>query len=188
MARVWLVEPSRWRTGVIRSWLRTLISHVSIGRPVAEEPTANDSFTAFVVAHEAQLRHSLSAALGSELGREAAAEALSYAWEHWERVGSMENPVGYLYRVGRDRGLRLLRRDPPVFTQPGFGRIPMVEPGLPKALARLPERQRVAVMLVHCFEWSLSEVAKLLGISKPTVQTHVARGMASLRREIGVDE
>lgn len=161
---------------------------MSIGRPVAEEPTANDSFTAFVVAHEAQLRHSLSAALGSELGREAAAEALTYAWEHWERVRSMENPVGYLYRVGRDRGLRLLRRDPPVFTQPGFGRLPMVEPGLPKALARLSERQRVAVMLVHCFEWSLSEVASLLGISKPTVQTHVARGMASLRREIGVDE
>lgn len=102
--------------------------------------------------------------------------------------GSLLNPVGYLYKVGRDRGLRLLRRDPPIFTAPSFGRIPMVEPGLPKALAKLPERQRLAVMLIHCFEWSLSEVANLLGVAKPTVQTHLARGMASLRREIGVDE
>lgn len=173
---------------VIRSRSPFLIFSVSIGRPATQGPTASDSFTAFVLDHEAQLRHSLSAALGSELGRDAAAEALSYAWENWGRVSEMENPVGYLYRVGRDRGRRLLRRDPPVFTPPSFGRIPMVEPGLPKALGKLPERQRLAVMLVHCFEWSLSEVANLLGISKPTVQTHVARGMARLRREIGVDE
>lgn len=41
---------------------------MSIGRPATEEPTASDSFTAFVVTHEAQLRHALNAALGSELG------------------------------------------------------------------------------------------------------------------------
>jgi DNA-directed RNA polymerase specialized sigma24 family protein len=161
---------------------------VSTGRPATQDPTASDSFTEFVHDHEAQLRHSLSAALGSELGREAAAEALTYAWEHWDRVGSMENPVGYLYRVGRDRGRRILRRDPPAFIPPSFGRIPMIEPGLPKALGKLPERQRLAVMLIHCFEWSFSEVANLLGVSKPTVQTHLARGMATLRREIGADE
>lgn len=136
--------------------------------------------------HEAQLRQSLSAILGSDLGRDAAAEALIYAWEHWERVAAMENPVGYLYRVGRDRGRRLGRRTPPVFITPSFGRIPHVEPALHKALAKLPERQRLAVMLVHCFEWSLSEVAGVLGISKATVQTHLTRGMARLRREIGV--
>jgi DNA-directed RNA polymerase specialized sigma24 family protein len=161
---------------------------VSTGRPATQDPTASDSFTAFVHDHETQLRHSLSAALGSELGREAAAEALTYAWEHWDRVAAMENPVGYLYRVGRDRGRRILRRDPPLFIPPSFGRIPMIEPGLPKALGKLPERQRLAVMLIHCFEWSFSEVANLLGVSKPTVQTHLARGMATLRREIGVDE
>jgi len=38
---------------------------------------------------------------GQVSGREVAQEALEYGWEHWERLRSMENPVGYLYKVGR---------------------------------------------------------------------------------------
>jgi len=41
-------------------------------------------------------------------------------------------------------------------------------------------------MLVHGFDWSHSEVAKLLGVSKSTVQTQAERGMAKLRRHIGI--
>ena len=60
------------------------------------------------------------------------------------------------------------------------------EPRLAVAVAALPERQRMAVLLVYGFGWSLSEVAELLGLSKSTVQTHVERGMASLRAGLGV--
>ena len=31
------------------------------------------------------------------------AEALAFGWEHWNRVREMDNPCGYLYRVGRSR-------------------------------------------------------------------------------------
>ena len=65
--------------------------------------------------------------------------------------------------------------------------MPWVEPGLPDALARLPERQRVVVYLVFGHEWSMSEVAALLGVEKATVQKHVERGMAKLRRRLGVE-
>jgi len=34
------------------------------------------------------------------------AEALAYAWENWDRLSSMKNPVGYLYRVGQSRARR----------------------------------------------------------------------------------
>ncbi len=152
------------------------------------EDSRVDSFTDFVLDNEARLRHTLSAILGSEMGKEAAAEALAYGWEHWDRIREMENSAGYLYKVGRDRGLRQLRKANPVFTETNYGRLPMVEPGLPKALAGLPTRQRTAVMLVHCFEWSLAEVGRFLGISKSTVQNHLERGMESLRREIGVEK
>ena len=53
---------------------------------------------------EPGLRHALVAVYGQEQGRDATAEALAYAWEHRERVKSMANPAGYLYRVGRSRG------------------------------------------------------------------------------------
>ena len=64
--------------------------------------------------------------------------------------------------------------------------IPQVEPALAESLSRLPERQRTVVVLLHCFEWSMSEVAALLGVSKSTVQNHAERGMARLRRRLGV--
>ena len=144
-----------------------------------------DAFTEFVSAYETRLRHSLIASFGGEAGRDAAAEALIYGWEHWDRVGAMDNPAGYLYKVGLSRGRRALRRGRAVFPGADVVQIPDFEPQLPEALGRLSERQRTVVLLVHCFQWTQSEVAELLGVSKTTVQNHLERGMARLRRQIG---
>lgn len=145
---------------------------------------AAGAFTAFVEEVEARLRYALVAAVGRERGREAAAEALAYAWEHWERVASMENPAGYLYKVGRSharrRGLR------PRFEAPTESRIPDVEPALVKAVKQLSERQRTAVVLVYGLEWSRSEVADLLGVSVSSIGTHLERGLARLRARLRV--
>jgi len=142
-------------------------------------------FTDFVNEHERRLRESLIARLGGVEGREAAAEALIYGWEHWDRISAMENPVGYLYKVGLSRGRSALSRHRPVFDAVETSRIPEVEPRLPEALAALSERQRTVVLLVHCFQWTQSEVGDLLGLSKTTVQNHLERGMGRLRRVIG---
>jgi RNA polymerase sigma factor (sigma-70 family) len=144
-----------------------------------------DSFSDFFRDHERKLRQSLSAALGSEIGKDSAAEAMAYGWEHWDRVRDMDNPVGYLYKVGRDKGRRMVKRHPPVLLSIQGRELPMVEPALPEALAKLSERQRTVVMLVHCFEWTLSEVAGFLNLSKSSVRNHLERGMKSLRRDIG---
>jgi RNA polymerase sigma factor (sigma-70 family) len=144
-----------------------------------------DEFTKFVTAHESRLRESLMAACGGEVGRDAAAEALMYGWQHWERVGGMENPVGYLYTVGLSRGRRLLRNRRPMFDAVDTARIPDVEPRLAEALAALSERQRTVVVLIHCFQWTQAELGELLGLSKTTIQNHLERGMGALRREIG---
>lgn len=147
-----------------------------------------DDFTEFVAAFESRLRESLTAAFGGELGRESAADALVYGWEHWSRVSRMDNPVGYLYKVGLSRGRRAFSRRRPVFDRVDPVRLPDVEPGLAGALAALSERQRTVVVLVHCFQWSHSEVGDVLGLSKTTVQNHLERGMKRLRRELGGGE
>ena len=144
-----------------------------------------DAFTRFVNDHEARLRESLIAACGGQVGRDAAADALIYGWDNWDRICRMENPVGYLFKVGMSRGRNALSKRRPVFDPVEPARIPDVEPRLPKALAGLTERQRTVVLLIHCFQWTQSEVAELLGLSKTTVQNHLERGMAGLRREIG---
>ena len=65
------------------------------------------SFEEFVGRFEPRLRVALVAVFGPEVGRDAVAEALAYGWEHWDRIAGMENPGGYLYRVGYDRARRM---------------------------------------------------------------------------------
>jgi RNA polymerase sigma-70 factor (ECF subfamily) len=151
---------------------------------VAIAPDLDESLTAFVKETEPRLRHALVASLGQERGCEATAEALAYAFEHWDRIESMDNPAGYLYRVGRSRALhdRFYPRFQPVPEES----VNNVEPGLPAALRRLSEKQRVAVVMVHAYGWSREETASLLGLSKSTVDTHLQRGLSKLRRALGV--
>jgi len=144
-----------------------------------------DSFTEFVETYEARLRQALIASCGGDRGRDAACDALSYGWEHWDRVRPMDNPVGYLYRVGVDRARREFRRKPVRFDPVESARIPDVEPRLPAALVGLSERQRIIAVLVHGFGWTQVEVAGLLGLSRSAVRNHLERAMASLRRSIG---
>ncbi|MGA7271104.1 MAG: sigma-70 family RNA polymerase sigma factor [Acidimicrobiia bacterium] len=150
--------------------------------------TETDVFTGFVRRFEPNLRRALTAAFGSEVGREATAEALAYGWQHWGRVGEMANPSGYLFRVGQNKARRMSRR------YRWFGREgvtfdePWVEPGLEEAWTLLSDRQRVVVGLVHGFEWTFGEVAELLGVSRGTVQEHERRAMTKLRGRLGVEE
>ena len=53
----------------------------------------------------------------------------------------------------------------PTFPELSASASPWIEPGLPAGLARLSEKQRTVVWLVHGFEWTLGETASLLGIS-----------------------
>ncbi len=150
------------------------------------DETKADSFTVFVVETETRLRHALTAAFGPERGRESAAEALAYGWENWDRVGKMENPAGYLYRVGRDHARRTRTRRSPA-PQTVAHREWWVEPGLPAALARLSERQRLVVGLLYGYQWSMCGVAAVLDVSKGTVQSYADRGLKRLRRKLGVE-
>ena len=67
------------------------------------------TFERFAVADSARLRAGLVAAYGPDVGADAAAEAMAYAFEHWDRLSSMSSPVGYLYRVGQTEARRQLR-------------------------------------------------------------------------------
>jgi RNA polymerase sigma-70 factor (ECF subfamily) len=151
------------------------------------EDTKADSFVEFVTITESRLRVALSAAHGPERGREAAAEALTYGWEHWDRINTMDNPAGYLYRVGHNHAKSLRSRQAVSLPGVDVQRDPWVEPGLPAALAKLPEQQRVVVALLHGYQWSMSEVAELLDVSKSTVQSHDERGLRWLRSKLGVE-
>ena len=148
--------------------------------------TQINSFAEFVEDAEPRLRRALVARYGYQEGREAVAEALAYAWEHWERVAGMENPVGYLYRVGRTRGTWGFRR-PVQLPRPEATADPSwFEPTLPGAVERLPIRQRTAVMLVKAHGYTYDEAADVMGIARTSVQRHVERALTKLRKALEV--
>jgi len=145
----------------------------------------DDEFTVFVKETEPRLSFALAAAYGVEVGRESTADALAYAWEHWDEIQAMGNPAGYLYRVGQTSARRQRRRAP-LFPGVVAEELPTVEPGLPAALAALSQAQRTVVVLLHGLGWSEREVAELLGVHRSTVRRHRERGIAKLRKSMEV--
>ena len=143
-----------------------------------------DAFTEFVTDIEPKLHASLVASLGLDHAREATADALAWAWEHWDRVEKMDNPGGYVYRVARTKARKFYRRKPVLPPAP-TSEMPWIEPGLPDAVAELSERQRVIVVLVHAFGWKQTDVAEFLGLSHGSVQKHVERALDRLRTSLG---
>jgi RNA polymerase sigma-70 factor (ECF subfamily) len=144
------------------------------------------AFLRFARAAEPSLRVALVAGHGAERGSEATNDALLYAWQNWDRVRGLDNPVGYLYRVGQ-RSARHRRRQPRADPVLPDGGPPWVEPELSPALESLSQRQREVVTLVGAYQWSIREAASLLGLRPSSVQTHFERGMRRLRDALGVE-
>jgi DNA-directed RNA polymerase specialized sigma24 family protein len=174
-----LWEPRRFFVFLV---VRVGLSPVIMGKGPMKNPD-HQEFEAFVLAVEPGLRRALFSILGIDRGREATAEALAWAWEHWGRVQRMDNPTGFLFRVGQSR-IRT-RLTPPMFERSEWHE-PLVEPGLGRAFQQLSESQRMAVILIHGFGWKLREVAELRGTKVTTIQTHLERGLEKLRAALEV--
>lgn len=156
-----------------------------MGVLLQSEVSVRETFAEFVESNEAGIRHALIGQLGSDVGRDAAAQALLYGLEHWERVSGMENPAGYLFRVGQRWGGQRPRRV-------RFGIVdstqdPWFEPGLAAALESLPVKQRVAVVLRHGSDMDYWDIARLTNSTEATVRKNVERGLAGLRKSLEVD-
>jgi len=96
----------------------------------------------------------------------------------------MDNPAGYLFRVGQSYASRLSSRwsrssllvDQPVTSEISF------DPDLQAALMKLKPDERVAIVLVHSHGHSYAEVAEVLDIPVTTVTNHLNRGLSRLRK------
>jgi RNA polymerase sigma-70 factor (ECF subfamily) len=147
--------------------------------------TDEDGFEAFVALAEPRLRHAFVGARGIDGAADATAEALAWAWEHWDAVQALDNPVGYLYRVAQSR---TRRRRQPELPPPERLDLPDLEPQLVPALLELSDQQRTAVWLVHGCHWRQTEAAEAMGISPSAVSTHVNRALERLRARLEVDD
>lgn len=150
---------------------------------------ARGSFAEFVERVEPRLRQALVATYGPVDGREAAVDALSWAWEHWDQVRVMQNPAGYLYRVGQSAVRNFAARHLPetALTHRAV-ELPEIHPELQATLRQLSDQQRAVVVLIHAFRWRQSEVAEVLGVSPSTVHAHLRRALDRLRNLMEVPD
>lgn len=122
------------------------------------------------------------------VGNNAEAEELvqdSFAEVH-QRFSEIRRPGAYLRSAVVSRCRSLLRRRQ--MMQSHAPEPPADLPGdageLWDVLHRLPEDQRMTVVLRYYGRYRASEIAELLDMPAATVRSHVKRGLAAMRKEL----
>ena len=128
------------------------------------------------------------------LAEDLAQEALLRAWRDWERIRAMASVGGYVRGIVVNLAKTSLRRrvvelrhrlvDPPpvAAADDAAGLV-----DLRRALARLPLRKRVCVVLRYYADLSEAEIASTLGVSVGTVKSQTHKGIEQLRRLLAED-
>ena len=156
----------------------------------ASEPL---SFEAFFDRESRTLFRRLCAITGNPAeAEEIMQDAFLAMWERWDRVGSMEDPTGYLYRTAMNvfrkrsrRALLAVRKVLALAPDPTpFSEIDAQQDAI-NALALLPARQRAALVLMDVLDYSSEEAGRALGITAGTVRGLASRGREELRRQVG---
>jgi RNA polymerase sigma-70 factor (ECF subfamily) len=150
-----------------------------------------------LVATDARRLYTLALSILRDEGEaeDAVQETLLKAWRSWPSVADSDHVQRWLTRVcvnhctSMRRHLRA-RGGPPLELfeaavwsggQSSLAEILDVD----RAYRRLSIRQRAAITLNYSYGYSVEESAEFMGCRPGTVRTHVARGLASLRRELG---
>lgn len=147
------------------------------------------SFVHFYEQRRDRVVRALALTLGDvHLAAEAADEAMARAYQRWDRIGTFEDPGGWVYRVGLNWGFLVLRRRR-IAPQPRVERDPadvgpVGEPDVLAALAELPVRQRTVVVCRYYLGWSEAETASGLGIRPGTVKSRLHRALRHLQTRL----
>ncbi len=136
----------------------------------------------------------LTATLGSsEMAIDSTDEALARAVQRWDRVGALDNPTGWVYRVALNHArnrLRFLARrrrraaageltilaDPPEAS--------VADPAIADALRRLSLDHRAVVVCRLLLGWSEQQTADALAIRPGTVKSRLSRALSKLERHL----
>jgi RNA polymerase sigma factor (sigma-70 family) len=154
-------------------------------QPRAAETAAE--FHDFYAEARTSVGRALAITLGDrDLATDAVDEALVRAYQRWERVRTLDQPAGWVYRVGlnhaRSRLRRLLRRPPA--TRDEHVEIHVSDPAIERALARLSVDQRAVVVCRHLLGWSEAQTAEALHVRPGTVKSRLSRALTRLEAEL----
>lgn len=163
--------------------------------PVAGERSGPPAFEAFFEAEQARLLRALYLLTGNaQEAEEVMQDAFVAVWERWDRVGSMDDPTGYLYRTAMNRHRSKVRR----VTRAAKRVVGGAESSdafaaaderdaVARALVTLTPRQRAAVVLTELLGYAADEAGTILGVQPVTIRVLASQGRAAMREVLSDD-
>jgi RNA polymerase sigma factor (sigma-70 family) len=166
-----------------KAWMRSVPSDAEAATPLAT------SFEGFFEQHRTASYRTLWLVTRNRYeAEELAQEAFVRVLEHWDRVSTMEDVRGYLYRTAINAfrtsyGRALLAAKRSIRIVPADDAIAEIDEqdATLRALAALSPRQRAAVVLTDMRGFPSEEAARMLGIRASTVRMHASRAHAVLK-------
>ena len=123
---------------------------------------------------------------------EIAQEAYVRVWERWDRVGELDDPTGYLFRVsmnvfrGRYRRASLAVRRTLLVVPRASDDLAAVEThdAVVRLLRDLDPKQRAAVVLTAILDYPAEEAGQMLGIRASSVRSLTTRARAEMKHKV----
>ena len=150
-------------------------------------------FEDFFEAERGRLLRALYLLTGNrEEAEEVLQDAFVAVWERWDRVQTMDDPTGYLYRTALNRHRSALRRA----ARAARRAVGQAEGGdlfaqaderdaLARALAKLSPRRREAIVLTELLGYDSPGAARVMGITDTTVRRLTQQARERLRDDLG---
>jgi RNA polymerase sigma-70 factor, ECF subfamily len=153
---------------------------------------AADGFESFFRAESNRLFRALIVITGDAgEAEELTQEAFVKVWERWDRVASMENPTGYLYRTALNAKFQLYRRTSRaaknvVLRESIPDPLDLVETRdyVARAILSLPKRQRAALVVTELLGYDSISAARILRVRPGTVRRLTSQARAKLREKM----
>ena len=172
----------------------------SVPAESAEEAEVGETAPSFEEFYAARCRHLLTALClvtgDRHDAEEIAQEAFVRVFERWDRVGVLEDPTGYLFRVSMNVFRSRYRR-----ASLGLRRALFLAPGQSDDLAAiethdevvrmllgLETKQRAAVVLTAILDYSAEEAGRMLGLRASSVRSLTTRARAQMKHEVAPHE
>lgn len=156
-------------------------------------------FGALVTAHCDRLcKYAYRYVRSREAAEDVVHEVFTRLWERGDDLVELRDPLPYLYRAVHNRAILHLRRervhqrwqtrqslDPPT-AEGAHSRTERLDlsRALDRAIADLPERCRQVFTMSREQGLTHAEIARVLGLSVKTVESHVWRAMTALRASV----
>lgn len=119
-------------------------------------------------------------------------DAFLKLWERWDRIETIDDPTGYLFRVAlngfrmrRRRAAVAVRKVAPVSEDRDLFADADMRADVRQLLLGLAPRQRAALLLVDLLGYSSEQAARILRVRPSTVRALATQGRRVLRAEEG---